>query len=331
MPSVIHSHHGVTRRAARMLAVLMAAGLGTTIVNAYPERAIRIVVPFPPGGGTDVVTRTLTEPLSRDLGQPVIVENRAGAATIIGTEVVAKSAPDGYTLLMATFSHAVNPSLNPKLPYSTFQAFAPVALVGRSPNLVVVHPSQPYQTMQAFTAFARAHPGRINYGSFGNGTSAHLAGELYKSIAKVELTHIPYKGSAPALTDLMGGQIQVMFTTLASVAPLVQAGKLRALAVTSAQRSPNYPNLPTVAETGVPSYFAEAWYGVYAPAGTPREIIMRLNAAIRRAVTADAFKRRLEDEGMAAVAGTPEALDEFVRAEETRWRRVIADARIKAD
>src|SRR5580693_144690 len=228
----------------------------------YPEHIIKIVVPFAPGGGTDVIARTLAQEMAKDLGQSVIIENKPGAGTIIGTQAVAASEPDGYALLMETFANAVNPSLYAKLPYDPQKDFAPVALVARSFNIVVVNAKSPIKSIADLIAAAKADPDKLSYGTYGTGTSAHLAGELFKSIAKVNLTMVPYKGAAPAITDLIGGQIQVMFTTVASAAGLIEAGPLRALAVTSGERSPAFPQLPTVAEAGVPGYSAESWYGL---------------------------------------------------------------------
>ena len=233
---------------------------------AYPDRVIRIVVPFAPGGGTDVVARKLAQEMAKDLGASVIIENKPGAGTILGTQMVAASPPDGYTLLMGTFANAVNPSLNAKLPYDAHKDFAAVALLARSFNIVVVNPASPIKSIADLIAAAKAEPDKFSYGTYGTGTSAHLAGELFKHMAKVNLTTVPYKGAAPAITDLIGGQIQVIFTTVASAASLVEAGQLRAIAVTSAERSAAFPQLPTVSEAGVPGYAAEAWYGLYAPA-----------------------------------------------------------------
>ena len=298
---------------------------------AYPERIIKIVVPFAPGGGTDVVARTLAQEMAKDLGVSVIVENKPGAGTIIGTQSVATSEGDGYTLLMGTFANAVNPSLYAKLPYDQHRDLAAVALIARSFSIVVVNPKSAIQSVKDLIAAAKAEPDKLSYGTYGTGTSAHLAGELFKHMAGVNLTTVPYKGSAPAITDLIGGQIQVMFTTVASAASLVEGGQLRALAVTSAERSPAFPNLPTVAEAGVPGYDAEAWYGLFAPAKTPPEIIDRLNKAAAVAVKADAFKKLSVNEGLVMAASPPAELDHYFREEEDRWRKVIQDAGIKAD
>lgn len=323
------------RPALRTWAVLALGwmlGLHGAMAQQYPTRQpIRLVVPFAAGGGTDQIARALAAGMAKDLGQSVIVDNRPGAGTIIGTDAVAKSPPDGYTLLVATFAHAVNPSLQPKLPYAQATAFAPVSLIGRSLNVLVVRPDRPYQSVAALRDAARREPGKLSYGSFGNGTSAHLAAELFKSLAGVDITHVPYRGASPALTDLLGGQIDVMFSTAASVAPYLRSGRLKALAVTSAERSPALPDVPTVAQAGVPDYVAESWYGVYAPAGTPAEVIARLNTALRQAAGTDAFRARAEEEGLVVTASPPEALTRYVASEQQRWHKVIRDARITAD
>jgi tripartite-type tricarboxylate transporter receptor subunit TctC len=314
------------------LAALLLPALGSGAALAgYPDRNVKIVVPFAPGGGTDVIARTLAQEMARDLGVSVIIENKPGAGTIIGTQAVAASEPDGYTLLMGTFSHAVNLSLNPKLPYDPHKDFAPVALIARSFNFVVVNPKSPIKSIADLIAAAKAEPEKLSYGTYGTGTSAHLAGELFKNMAGVNLTTVPYKGAAPAITDLIGGQIQVMFTTVASAASLIEAGQLRALAVTSVERSPAFPQLPTVAEAGVPGYAAESWYGLFAPAKTPADIIDRLNKSAAVAVQSEVFKRLGVNEGLAVVARPPAELDRYVRGEEERWRKVIEEAGIKIE
>ena len=314
------------------VAALVLAGFPNwPALATYPERALRIVVPFAPGGGTDVIARTLAQEMAKDLRVSVIIENRPGAGTIIGTQAAAASRPDGYTLLMGTFSHAVNISLSAKLPYDPHKDFAPVALIARSFNLVVVNPKSAVRTIEDLIAAAKANPGKMTFGTFGAGTSAHLAGELFKDMAKVNLTAVPYKGAAPAITDLIGGQIDVMFTTVASAASLVESGQLRAIAVTSAERSPAFPQLPTVAEAGVPGYAAESWYGLFAPTGVPADVIDRLNKSAAVAVQSEAFRKLSVNEGLVTVALPPEALDRYVRGEEERWRRVISEAGIKIE
>jgi tripartite-type tricarboxylate transporter receptor subunit TctC len=313
-------------------AALLLAALATDLASAsYPDRTIRIVVPLAPGGGTDLISRTLAQEMTKDLGASVIVENKPGAGTIIGSQAVATSEPDGYTLLMGTFANAVNPSLNVKLPYDPHKDFAPVALIARSFNIVVVNSNSAIKSIGDLIAAAKAEPNKLSYGTYGNGTSAHLAGELFKSLAKVNLTTVPYKGSAPAITDLIGGQIQVMFTTVASAASLIAGGQLRALAVTSAERSPAFPQLPTVAEAGVPGYVVESWYGLFALARMPADIIDRLNRSAALAVQSEAFKMLSVNEGLVMVARPPQELDRYVRGEEERWRKVIQDAGIKVE
>jgi len=298
---------------------------------AYPDHVIKLVVPFAPGGGTDVIARTLAQEMAKDLGVNVIIENKPGAGTIIGTQAVAVSDPDGYTLLMGTFANAVNPSLNAKLPYDPHKDFAAVALVARSFNIVVVNPKSPIKSIADLIAAAKAEPDKLSYGTFGVGTSAHLAGELFKNMAKVNLATIHYKGAAPAITDLIGGQIQVMFTTVASAASLIESGQLRPLAVTSAERSPAFPQLPTVAEAGVPGYAAESWYGVFAPAKTPPEVIDRLNKSAAAAVHSEVFKKLEVNEGLVMIAQPPGELDRYFHGEEERWRKLIQDAGIKVE
>ncbi|UGY19830.1 tripartite tricarboxylate transporter substrate binding protein [Bradyrhizobium septentrionale] len=314
-----------------LFAIAANALLQAPALAAYPDHIIKIVVPFAPGGGTDVVARTLAQEMQNDLGVTVIIENKPGAGTIIGTQSVAASPADGYTLLMATFANAVNPSLYRKLPYDAHKDFAPVALVARSFNVVVVNPASPIKSIADLIAAAKADPEKLSYGTYGTGTSAHLAGELFKHMASVNLTTVPYKGAAPAITDLMGGQIQVMFTTVASCASLVEAGQLRAIGVTSAERSASFPQLPTVSEAGVSGYAAESWYGLYAPANTPPEIIDRLNKSAAKAVQAEAFTKLSVNEGLVMVAQPPAELDRYFAGEEARWRKVIQDAGIKAE
>jgi tripartite-type tricarboxylate transporter receptor subunit TctC len=323
----------VRRRRQIILAALsVLAALAATPVRAeYPAKIIKIVVPFASGGGTDIIARTLAQEISSDLGKPVVIENKPGAGTVIGTQTVATSEPDGYTLLLASFAHAVNPSLNSKLPFDPRKDFAAVSLIARSLNIVVVNPASKIKSIADLIAEAKANPAKLNYGTFGTGTSAHLAGELFKSMANVNLTTVAYRGAAPAITDLLGGQIDVIFTTVASAASLVGGGQLRALAVTTAGRSPAFPDLPTVAESGVPGYAAESWYGLYAPARTPAPIIERLNKAVAKAVQAAAFKRLESNEGLIMVGSSPEEFDRYVQDEEVRWRKLIKEANIKVE
>ncbi len=315
------------RACGRLLAAFAAtASLGLAPLHthaAYPDKPVKLVVPFAPGGGADLIARTLAVEMSKELGQSVYVENKPGAGTIIGSDIVAKSPPDGYTLLVSSIAHAVNPSLMDKLPYSTEKSFAAVSLVVRSPNVLVVRADSPYRSVRDVVSAARARPGQLTYASPGNGTSSHLAGALFADLAKVQLQHITYKGSAPALTDLLGGQIDILFGTSGSVGPFIDNGKLRALAVTSAGRSTAYPDVPTMSEAGVPGYLSEGWYGLHAPAGTPAAVIQKLNAAVLKAARTEFFQSKLVHEGMVAQTGTPAEYDAFVRDEIARWSRLV--------
>jgi tripartite-type tricarboxylate transporter receptor subunit TctC len=312
-------------------AVLAVATLGAgTAFAVYPERPLHVVVPFTPGGGTDIIARALGAEITKDIGQPVVIENKPGAGTIIGTDAVAKSRPDGYTLLVATFAHAVNPSLQPKLPYAWETDFAPVTLVARGPNVLVVPADSPYRSVADVIAAARVDPGKVTYASFGNGTSAHLAGEMLANLAKVQMMHVPYKGFGPAMTDVLGGRVEMIFGTAAGVAGFVSNGRVRPLGVTSVQRSPSLSGVPAIAET-VPGYRVESWYGVYVPAGTPPDVIAKLNAMIGKAARTDDFRKRVEPEGLAISAGTPAELDDFVREEAALWRRIVKENNIRSD
>jgi tripartite-type tricarboxylate transporter receptor subunit TctC len=292
-----------------------------------------LIVPFAAGGGTDLVARVIGGAMTNELHQTVIIENKPGGSTIIGTDALAKSAPDGYTLVMATFAHAVNPSLKKKLPYNQDKDFAPVCLIGISPNVLVVSAASPYQSVKELLEAVKANPGKFSYASQGSGTSAHLAGELFASLTGAKLLHVPYKGAAPALTDLMGRQVDIMFATASAVGNLIEAGKLRALAVTTTDRStsPVLAKVPTIAESGVPGYSAGSWYGVFAPAGTPEEIIAQLNAAITKGALSSSFKNQVESEGLVIKTGTPEDFAQFEKTEELRWRTVIKDGHITED
>jgi tripartite-type tricarboxylate transporter receptor subunit TctC len=328
---LIHRDRIIASRLALAALALLATYAGQPALAAYPERIIKIVVPQAPGGGTDAIARVLAQEMARDLGASVIVENKAGAGTIVGTQAVVTSEPDGYTLLMGTFASAVNSSLITKLPYDARRDLAPVSLVARAFNIVVVNPQSPLRSIADLIAAAKAEPGKLSFGTYGTGTSAHLGGELFKSLAGVNMTAVPYKGSAPAITDLLGGQIQVMFTTVSSAAALIEAGQLRALAMTSAERSPAFPQLPTVAEAGVPGYLLENWYGLFAPGKTPPEIIDRLNRAASKALQSEAFRKIAANEGLIMVPASPEEFARYFRGEEERWRKVIKDAGIKVE
>jgi tripartite-type tricarboxylate transporter receptor subunit TctC len=308
----------------------LALTLSTLAHAEFPDKPVRLIVPFAPGGGTDLIARTLAGGMQQALGQPVIVENKPGGGTVIGSDMVAKSAPDGYTLVVATFAHAVNPSLLQKLPFDTNKAFAPVILLGRGPNVLVVRAESPYKSVNDVIIAAKANPGKLTYASQGKGTSAHLAGEMFANLAKVEMLHIPYRGAGPAITDLLGGSVDMIFGTAAAVSTFVDAGKLRALGVTSPQPSPALKGVPAIADT-VPGYQTESWYGLYAPAGTPKDVIAKLNAAAAKATQSADFRKKVEQEGLVISAGTPAELHTYVRAEEVRWKKIIKENNIKAD
>ncbi|MBX6742959.1 MAG: tripartite tricarboxylate transporter substrate binding protein [Acetobacteraceae bacterium] len=314
---------------------ILVAGLAALARPALAQpsgRPIRLVVAFAPGGATDVTARVLAERLQDQLGQPVVVENRAGAAGIIGTEAAARSAPDGSTLLMGTIStHAMNvPLYGKRLGYDPVKDFAPVSRVATGPNLLVVHPSLPERSVEELVRLAKARPGQLAYGSGGNGTSSHLAGELFKSLAGVDLLHVPFRSTAPAATALAAGQVQVMFDTIISALPMAREGQVRALAVTAPQRLPSLPDLPAVAET-LPGFEMGIWIGLFAPAGTPPPVIERIDAATRAALATPALKARLEGIGAQPFPAGPAEFAAFLQAEIARWSRVVQAAGITAD
>ncbi|KQO25611.1 LacI family transcriptional regulator [Acidovorax sp. Leaf76] len=324
-------NRGMANRRALLAGAACALVAPWVSAQAFPSKPLRLIVPFPAGGGTDAMARALGDALSRDLGQSVIVDNRSGAGTVIGNDALAKSAPDGHSLLLNTSAIAIVPSLHPKLPYPADTAFAPVMLLGRAPNVAVVRMDSPMKSAADFIAQARAHPGKMAYGSAGNGTSTHLAAELLKSTAKLFVTHVPYRGAAPVINDVVAGQIDLAFGTLPSVAPMLTSGKLRALAVTSAKRSPLLPDVPTFAESGVTGYEADAWYGVFVPGATPAGIVDQLYAAVQRAAQTDSFQRRAAAEGLVLTMDRPQETARIVRAEESKWRRVIQAQSIKIE
>jgi tripartite-type tricarboxylate transporter receptor subunit TctC len=311
-----------------LLAVLLLAPLAA--FAQYPNKPIRYIVPFPPGAFNDTLARTLAAELPRSLGQPVIVDNRPGGNTIIGTDMAAKSPPDGYTLFGAALPFSVIQSLY-KTPFDVTKDFAPITLAGVTPNLLVANPGVPFNDVKGLIAYAKANPGKLNYASTGNGTSNHLSFELFKAMTGVAVTHIPYKGSAPAVTDLIAGQVQVMFDNTPNVLPHVKAGKLKSLAVSSKARSHFAPEVPSVDEAGVPGYDVSVWFGVLTVAGTPPEIVKRLNAEMVRILNSEEVKDRITKSGVDVVAGSPEHFSGFLKAEVARWAKVINEAGIKAD
>jgi tripartite-type tricarboxylate transporter receptor subunit TctC len=330
---------GARSLAITVLAWVAGVGLATQTAQAqspapaYPSKPIRMVVPFTPGGTTDILARAIGLELTKAWGQSVVVDNVAGAGGSIGAEKVARAAPDGYTLLMGHIGTlAVNPSLYPKLPYDPTKDFAPVAWVARVPNVLVVHPGVPAQTVQALQTYLKANPGKLNYGSGGNGSAANLATEYFKMQTGTSLVHIPYRGTAPAVNDLLAGQIQFMFTGAPAVIGHIKSGQLRALAVSSPRRLDALPDVPTVGQAlGIAGFEADQWYGVVAPAGTAPEIVAKLNAQINLALSSDALKTRLNSEGAVATPSTPQAYGQLMASEIVRWRPVMSSGRVKAD
>ena len=309
---------------AALLTALVATAPAAAQETAYPTKPVRLVVPFPAGGTTDILARAVAQRLSETWGQQVIVDNRPGAGGNIGSELVAKSAPDGYTLLMGTVgTHAINPSLYAKMPYDHVKDFTPVVLVAGVPNVLVVNPSLPVHSVPELITYAKANPGKLNFASSGNGTSIHLSGELFRTMTGVDMTHVPYKGSAPALTDLVGGQVQLMFDNLPSSLQFIKTGKLRALAVTSAARSAALPELPTLAESGLPGFEASSWFGILAPAGTPKDIVAKINAAVGNWLASPEAKEKLAAQGAIAAGGSPDAFVKHIDAETAKWAKVV--------
>jgi len=305
--------------------------LAQSLAN-YPAKPIRLVVPFTPGGSTDILARAIGLELTKAWGQPVVIENVPGAGGSIGADKVAKAPADGYTLLMGHIGTlAVNPSLYPNLPYDPVKNFAPVAWVARVPNVLVVHPSVKATTVQELVALAKSKPGQLNYGSGGNGSAANLATEYFKMQTGTSLLHIPYRGTAPAVTDLVGGQIQVLFTGAPAVMGQIKSGQVRALAVSSPKRMDALPDLPTVADAGYKNFEADQWYGVVAPAGTPKDIVAKLNSQINQSLNSAELKTRLNNEGAVATPNTPEVFGSLIQSEIARWKPVIQSGRVKAD
>jgi tripartite-type tricarboxylate transporter receptor subunit TctC len=319
---------------AVVLAVAVAFGVVAPFAtgqSTYPTKPVRLVVPFPAGGTTDIIARATAQKLSEAWGQQVIVDNRPGAGGNVGSELVAKSAPDGYTLLMGTVgTHAINPSLYAKMPYDHVKDFAPVILVAGVPNVLVVNPELPVKSVPELIAYAKASPGKLNFASSGNGTSIHLSGELFKAMTGVQMTHVPYKGSAPALTDLVGGQVQLMFDNLPSSLAFIKAGKLRALAVTSTARAAALPDVPTVADF-VPGFEASSWFGILAPAGTPPAIIAKINGEVTKWLATPEAKDKLTAQGANAAGGSPQDFAKHIQAETAKWAKVVKDSGAKVD
>ena len=299
------------------------------LAQSWPSKPIKVLVGVPPGGPTDSVLRAVSPELSEALGQPIVVENKPGASAVIATDATAKAAPDGYTLTFIYITHVTNPTLMKSLPYDSLNDLAPVSMVGRQPMVLLVHPSFPATSVKELIAAAKASPGKIDYGASDSGSAPHLAGELFKSLAGIDLTPIYYKGTAPAMTDLLAGHIKVMFVSNISALPQVKSGKLRALGVTGAQRTPQAPDIPTIAESGVAGYEMYGWYGFAAPAKTPRAVIQRLYSEVAKIAQDPKMKARLAGQGLELVGNTPEEFDAFIRAEMAKWTKVLKAAGVK--
>lgn len=313
-------------------ACLAAATLGNAWgQSAYPVRPLRMISPFPPGAVVDTLCRSLAAPLGELLGQPVVVENRTGAGGNIGMDVVAKAPADGYVIGMGSIgTHGINPSVYSKMPFDPVRDFAPITFVASNINVLVVNPSVPAQNVQQFIAYAKANPGKLSFGSAGTGTSQHLAGELFKQLAGVEMTHVPYKGAAPALSDMIGGQLPLMFVDISASLGHIRSGKLRALGVTTRERTPLL-EVPTVIEQGVPDFDVNGWFGLFAPARTPREIVVRLNAESVKALHLQTTRERLQNLGLSPAPNTPEEFVQFIQSELNRWAKVAKAGNIRAE
>jgi tripartite-type tricarboxylate transporter receptor subunit TctC len=318
-------------RCALLAVLLLAPASRAESAPPYPTKPIRMVVPFAPGGSNDIMARLVGQAYAESMGQQVVIDNRPGASGVIGCEIVAKAPADGYTLLMMSLTLVVNPSLYRKLPFDTEKDLLPITLVASAPLMLVVHPSLPATSVQELIAHARKNPGRLNFGSGGPGTTPHLAGEMLKTMAGLQITHVPYKGGGPALADLVGGQIQFMLENIPSTLPFAQSGKLRALAVTSVKRSPLVPDLPTLDESGVKGYELVGWNGLFAPAGTPPAVTTRLYEETRKALRRTDVRNRLATLGAEGVGSTPEEFRAFITTEMRKWSRVVREAGLKAE
>ena len=327
-------HRSIPGRAQVLLAsFLLALAALTPLVcaaQAWPARPLRVIVPFAPGGGTDITARMVAQPLSERLGQPVVIDHRPGAGTMLGTELAARAPADGYTLLLAAAPHAINPALYSQVKYDALRDFTPVTMAIAFPYVITAHPSTPLLSIGDVISHAKAHPGKLTFGSSGIGSTNHLAGELFNRMAGVELTHVPYKGGGPALADALGGHLSLLFGTVLETLPQVRNGKLRGLAVSSATRTAIAPELPTVAESGVPGYDVTGWYAFLVPAGTPPGVVSRLNEEITRILATPAVRERLLALGAEPSPTTPEKAQAFISAELTRWDKLIKAARITA-
>ena len=319
------------RTFASVLFISLTCGVAVATAQDYPNRPLRLVVPYPPGGATDIIARTLSQKLFEDLGQQVIVDNRPGGGQILGTDLVAKAPPNGYTMLLASVTHGINPGLVTKLPYDSVRDFTPISMVATSPNVLVINARLPVKSVKELIALAKAHPGQLNYASSGNGSGGHLAMELFRSMTGTVMTHVPYKGAGPALTDLIAGQVQLMFTSPLAALPHVRTGKLRVLGVGSSKRTEAAPDLVTIAEAGVPGYDAPLWYAILGPAGMPDEIVTRLNASFKSILAMRDVRERFSSNGVDATYSTAAEVAVHISREIEKWRKVILAAGIRPD
>ena len=326
------SRRNVSKRAvAALLQACMLACAGLCEAQSYPAHYIRMIVPYVPGGGTDTLTRTLAPKLGETLGQQIIIDNRAGGSSAVGTEIAAKAAPDGYTLVMVDTSFTTNPALYGKLPFDPVKDFAPVSLVASAPVILVVHPSVPIHNVKEFVALAKARPGELNFASGAPGSSTHLGGELLKLVARVDVVNIPYKGTGQAITDVLGGQVGMMFAGISTVRQHVRAGKLRAIAVTGEKRAAAMPDVPTFVESGLVGVDSGTYWGCLAPAATPKDIVNKVSAALHTVVESSDVKPRLEERGYTVIGSAPERFGDNIRSEIAKWAKVIKSAGIKAE
>lgn len=331
----------VKRSRVRLLGAAAAMALGATITTTsalaadatnWPTQPVKLIVPFAPGGTSDVLAREIAARLQVALKQTVVVDNKAGAGGVLGADSVAKAAPDGYTVLLGTIAtHAINPALMPKMPYKADRDFAPVILLGKISNVLLIGPGAQARTVKDIVAAAKAKPGDITFASAGQGTSQHLSGEVFRLMTGADLTHVPYKGSAPAIQDVMGGQVPMSFETVTVALPQIKAGKVKAVAVTSAKRSAQLPDVPTLAESGVPGFDVSSWQALYLPAGTPPAIVAKLNAEVQKIVAQPEVKAKMESLGLEYAPNSPAQFTEFQKAEQARWAKVIKDGNVKPD
>lgn len=309
----------------------LASGSGDAFAQGYPSQPIRLIVPYAPGGGVDIVARAIAPKLWERLGQPIVIDNRGGAGGNIGTELAAKTEPNGYTLVMGAAAFAINASLYRKLPFDPLKDFVPISLIAATPNILAVHPAVPAKSVRELIRLAKAKPGSLNYASAGNGTTSHLAAELFKTMAGVNIVHIPYKGTSPAVVALLSGEVAIMLAPALTLLTHIKANKVRGLAVTGAKRSPAIPELPTVAESGLPGFEARQWYGVLAPAGTPKEIVTRLNSEIVTIVRSPEVTKRFLSEGSEPIGSTPEEFARYIKAEIAKWAKAVEASGARVD